>query len=313
MRILLIDASPLMFKVFTGPVRDFSTAAGEPTGLRFGFLRSVRAYEKKTKPEKVVVVWDPPGTSSVRENLGESERGYKGNREHTREEAEMIWGGVPKLFEMLSLTKYTQAWAEGYEADDVIGTLARQLAGQGAEVMIHSVDRDLWQLFGHTLIMGWENDKKKGRVIGPAEVIAEFGVAPRHLLFYRAVEGDPSDNLKGIGLTPEERGQVKVWLTGLDLDLDSLDEYSSAMRSDAETGAHEFSRGLYAKVFEDATREKRLRSNYNLMTLQTPPEISLRKGAGDTARLTDLFKALEMNSLLPRVTEFAGEQLTEIL
>lgn len=295
MRILLIDASPLLFKVFTGPVKEFSTGSGEKTGLRFGVIRAVRAYEKKLKPDKVVLCWDM-NTHAGSGPRFDNERGYKGNRDHTSEEAREIWDGINDVQAMLALTKYTQAWADGFEADDVIGTLARQLSGQGAEVVIHSVDRDLWQLFADPLIVGWENDKKKGTFIGPADAIGHFGVAPKHLLFYRAVEGDVSDNLKGIGVPPIVRADVKAYLAGIPA-ASSLEEYKLLMKKVRPD--------LHAEIFAQPDRLKLLESNYHYMTLQTPDDIVVMKGTNNLTALEGLFKSLEMNSLVPRVAEFA--------
>ena len=294
MRILLIDASPLLFKVFTGPVKDFSTASGEKTGLRFGVVRAVRAYEKKLNPDKVVLCWDMNSYKGSGPRF-DNERGYKGNRDHTSVEAREIWDGIHDVQAMLSLTKYTQAWADGYEADDVIGTLARQLAEQGAEVVIHSVDRDLWQLFSDPLIVGWENDKKKGTFIGPADVINQFGVTPKHLLFYRAVEGDVSDNLKGIGVPPIVRADVKSWLNAIPA-FATLDGYKTEMEKSRKD--------LAAEIFWVEVRRKLLESNYEYMTLCVPDEITIAKGTNNTAALEGLFKSLEMKSLIPRVGEF---------
>ena len=66
-KILLVDASPLMFKVFSGPVAGFSTTSGESTGLRFGFLRSLRAMVKQIKPEKTAVVYAAHGAKHLAE------------------------------------------------------------------------------------------------------------------------------------------------------------------------------------------------------------------------------------------------------
>ena len=295
MRILLIDASPLLFKVFTGPVKEFTTRTGEKTGLRFGVVRAVRAYEKKLNPDKVVLCWDM-NTHAGSGPRFDNERGYKGNRDHTSEEAREIWDGIHDVQAMLALTKYTQAWADGFEADDVIGTLARQLAEQGSEVVIHSVDRDLWQLFSNPLIVGWENDKKKGQFFGPADVIGHFGVPPKHLLFYRAIEGDVSDNLKGIGVPPIVRADVKSWLNAIPM-LFSLDGYEEEMKKVRPD--------LHAEVFAQPDRLKLLESNYRYMTLLTPDEISIVKGTNNVVALEGLFKSLEMKSLIPRVAEFA--------
>jgi len=123
--ILLIDASPLIYSNFNS-IGFLESENGEPTGLRFGFLRSTRSYTEKNQADRTVLCFDLPGL--VKKAEGHST--YKSNRVWTEEKNKM-YGQVPELREMLSLTKYTQADAEGYEADDVIGSLARQMESQG--------------------------------------------------------------------------------------------------------------------------------------------------------------------------------------
>lgn len=323
-KILLVDASPLMFRTFSGPVRGFSTSSGEPTGLRFGFLRGVRAMVKAIEPEKTVVVYDAHRSEHIaemmegvdrdvrtppeREFLGASRRGYKGNRETDSRTAQMIWGGLPKLREMLCLTEYAQAWAPGFEADDVIAALARTFSAQGARIVVASPDRDLWQLFTHDAVVGWDQVEKK--YVGPKDAMEHFGVPVLHLHFWRAVDGDPSDNLRGIPVGAAVKGGLKSWfrssckMTREDCLEGGLGAYSLAI-GEAEQ-KNRLPMGTHDTLFGERRTRDHLKSNYELMTLLTPKEIQLVRGERNCCALEALFKSLEMKSLIPKVREFTG-------
>ena len=112
--ILLVDASPLVYSNFD-KIGHLSTSTGEPTGLRYGFMRSVRSYAERTSATKVVICFDTLGTPIKASNVPE----YKLNRETTPTKQKM-YNQVPALKEMIRLTWYSQAEAPGYEADDLI-------------------------------------------------------------------------------------------------------------------------------------------------------------------------------------------------
>lgn len=312
LKILLVDGSPLMFRAFTGPLKGFTNGAGERTGLRFGFLRACNSYAKRTKADKVIVVWDAHGPHAI-EQPGAAvrpqalERGYKGNRDHSRPEAAAIWAGHGDLKAALQLTRWAQAWQDGYEADDVIGTLARTFSEQGHETVIASPDRDLWQLISPAKrITCWQPGKKSagpGEVIGPREVVAEFGVPPTHLLFWRAVEGDASDGLKGIGASSATKAEVKQWLKSIPGAPATVAEY--------EGYAENLTPGTRVEVF--GRHRDDLLSNFDLMELKPSASVKMIRGEADPNALGALFARLEFRSLMKSIPELTGRNPVEDL
>lgn len=139
-RLLLIDASPLIYANYAA-MGHFSTKAGIPTGIRYGFLRSVRSYAEKLKADRVCVVYDHP-SAVLKASQVES---YKADRVTTEGKLKM-WSQIPDLKELVKLTRWAQAEAEGFEADDVIGHLAREFAKQGHDAFIVTPDNDMLQL-----------------------------------------------------------------------------------------------------------------------------------------------------------------------
>jgi len=204
-RVLLVDASPLIYANFDALNHLSSRVTGESTGLRYGFTRSVRSYESRLEVDKTIICFDLMGPVRKAEGITE----YKSDRIWTAKKQEM-YDQVPDLRELLSLTKWTQVEAEGYEADDVIGTLARKLAEKDADIFIVSPDRDLWQLVTDRVVIFNPKAKiKKEWFIGQDDVERHFGVPPDILLHLKALTGDKSDNLSGAILPRFEKGWAK--------------------------------------------------------------------------------------------------------
>ncbi len=189
MKILIVDAMPLMARCFKPPMAEFSTQAGEPTGLRFGFIRCLRSYKERTEADKVVVCWDS-GPFSRLEHLVED----AGLRAKIKDEA-------PMLAELIALTGYASAWFDDHPAQDVIGSLVKKFAADGHQIVVMSSNRTLWSLVGGRILFWEPGEKRKGRYIGPAEVRAEAGHPPGMMaqqfqelekMEFRRGHGDPN-------------------------------------------------------------------------------------------------------------------------
>lgn len=283
--VLLVDASPLIYAVYNA-MGHFQTKAGEPTGLRFGFLRSIRSYADKVKPDKVVICFDSPGPVVKAEGI----ETYKANRVMTPEKVKM-YEQVPALRELLALTKYTQVDAPGYEADDIIGSLARRLMGQGHDVYVVSPDNDLCQLVMFPKVKLWmpPKGKEKAWLKDHNWVCDQFQVQPNALLLWRAIEGDTSDNLEGLSLlTANTKEQFKARLREL-----AAIHQDRALTPDDLTSL---------QLSDGAT--KMVRVNYEVMKLVDPPVLGITKGIRDSEKLGQAFEALEMRSMLKHLPEF---------
>ncbi len=185
-RLIVIDAANALYRAFFAlpPLRSPS---GAPTGAVLGFANMLRKLVREEKPDAIAVAMDPRGGSFRRELFP----AYKANRDAQPED---LTAQLPVARELIDAWKLAVLEVPGFEADDVIATLART-APAGWEVLIVSSDKDLMQLVGGRVAL---LDSMKDKRIGPAEVAQRFGVLPDKLLDVRALVGDPSDNIPGV-------------------------------------------------------------------------------------------------------------------
>ncbi|HEU4427851.1 MAG TPA: 5'-3' exonuclease H3TH domain-containing protein, partial [Myxococcota bacterium] len=185
-RLVVIDVANALYRAFFAlpPLRN---ASGTPTGAVFGFANMLRKLIREEKPDAIAVAMDPPGGGFRRELFS----GYKATRDAQPED---LSTQLPLARELIDAWRLPVLEVPGFEADDVIATLATQ-APPGWEVVIVSSDKDLMQLVGGRVVL---LDGVKEKRIGPAEVAERFGVPPERLLDVRALVGDSSDNIPGV-------------------------------------------------------------------------------------------------------------------
>jgi DNA polymerase-1 len=185
-RLLIIDAANALYRAFFAlpPLRS---PGGAPTGAVFGFANMLRKLIREEKPDAIAVAMDPRGGSFRRELFA----GYKATRDAQPED---LTTQLPLARELIDAWRLPVLEVPGFEADDVIATLAAT-APPDWEVVIVSSDKDLMQLVGGRVVL---LDSMKDKRIGPADVVERFGVPPEKLLDVRALVGDPSDNIPGV-------------------------------------------------------------------------------------------------------------------
>jgi len=287
---LLVDASPLIYSNYNA-MKRFKTKAGVPTGLRFGFMRSMRSYVEKTEADRVAICLDLPGKVKKAEGVSE----YKANRGWTPEKEEM-YEQVPDLLELLSYTRYALVSAVGYEADDVLAHLARKFSAKNHRVYIVSSDNDLLQLVNEKIRI-WMPPKKENKnkpwFKDEGYCVDQFGVFPEHLLFYRALTGDTSDNLKGC-VPKKWHKDLAEHFRKLERDASTRDVCAMIMSLPAV-----YVHNDWMEVFE---------KNMEVMRLHDPAadELKIEKGKKDPDSLRKAFYTLEMKSLVPHVGKFTG-------
>lgn len=191
----LIDASSFIFRAFYA-VRPLSNKAGLPTNAVFGFANMVLKVLETLQPTHIAVVYDTKHPSFRKDMYPE----YKANRSAMPEDLVPQMPYVKKFVEALGLPSFEQA---GFEADDIIGTLAERAAhmSKEADVCIVSSDKDLMQLVnGHIYLY----DTMKEVKYTPAEVKEKLGVLPALVPDYLGIVGDSSDNIPGVkGIGPK--------------------------------------------------------------------------------------------------------------
>ena len=189
----LIDGSAYIYRAFYA-VRHLSTSSGMPTNAVYGFVGMLSKILREKDPTHIVIALDAPGPT-FRHDLSAD---YKATRPKMPED---LAKQIPFIKRLIGASGITTMEIPGYEADDIIGTLATWASGQGAKVVIVSGDKDLLQLLTPQVQM-W--DTMKDEVFGPAEVEAKFGVPPAQLVEVMGLAGDSSDNIPGVpGVGPK--------------------------------------------------------------------------------------------------------------
>ncbi|MET0548651.1 MAG: DNA polymerase I [Xanthomonas sp.] len=186
-RLVLIDGSSYLYRAFHA-LPPLTNAAGEPTGALFGVVNMLRATLKE-RPEYVAFVVDAPG-KTFRDDLYPL---YKANRPPMPDELRAQVEPMCQIVHALGITILRQ---DGVEADDVIGTLALQGAGDGLDVTISTGDKDFAQLVrpGVQLV----NTMSGSRMDSDAAVMEKFGVWPHQIVDLLALMGDAIDNVPGV-------------------------------------------------------------------------------------------------------------------
>jgi len=209
--IVLIDANNTCFRV--GWANKHLTNDGEPTGVIYGFLRDVLGVWERWKHAKIVVVWDSKSEyrltlskEAILNGVITEEQGYyKQNRERKRakdeaegkinELGEAVAIQKPTLQEILGKTLVQQIKVDGFEADDVIGTLATTHAQKGDVVKIMSSDKDMYQLLSSQTSIYTLGGKHS---ISYEAFNGEFSISPEQWIDVGALAGDTGDNIHGV-------------------------------------------------------------------------------------------------------------------
>ena len=192
-KILLIDGHSILNRAFYG-LPDLTNAEGCHTGAVYGFLNIMFRIMEEEKPEYLTVAFDL-SAPTFRHKRYEA---YKGTRKPMPEE---LREQVPLIKEMLSAMGINIMSLEGYEADDLLGTVARRSEAKGMDVTILSGDRDLLQLATDKVLIRLPKTVRGKTTIEnyhTAEVLEKYQVTPPQIIELKALMGDSSDNIPGI-------------------------------------------------------------------------------------------------------------------
>jgi DNA polymerase-1 len=282
-RLFLIDGYALIYRAFFAMAqRPLTTSRGENTSAAFGFTRFLTRILDEYRPDYLGVVLDA-GTSQRTELYPE----YKATREKMPDDLQ--WS-LPKIREVIAGFRVPVIELPDHEADDVIGTLARQAAAAGLEAVIVSGDKDFYQLIGdHVCLLNPGRGGSAGVAeewIGVENAAERLGVAPQRVVDYLALVGDSSDNIPGArGIGPKTAVQLIERYGPVEAILEHAGEVTPARAREA----------LLAGA-EDIRLSKRL------VTIRDDLPIALDLDAlkvvePDRARLRDVFLELEFSSL----------------
>jgi DNA polymerase-1 len=198
-RLLLLDGHSLAYRAFFAlPVENFSTTTGQPTNAVYGFTSMLINVLRDEQPTHLAVAFDVSRETFRLTEYAE----YKANRSASPSE---FGGQVDLVKEVLAALRVPTVEKRGYEADDVIATLATQAERSGYEVLICSGDRDAFQLVSeHTTVLYPRKGVSDLARMTPQSVRERYGVGPEHYPDLAALVGESSDNLPGVpGVGPK--------------------------------------------------------------------------------------------------------------
>jgi DNA polymerase I len=244
-KLLLVDGHSLAFRAYYAFAKSrdggLRTRSGIPTSVSYGFLKSLFDVLVAEKPDSVAIAFDLGGPTFRHE----ADERYKDNRAETPED---FIPDVDNLQEVLKAMNLPIVIAEGYEADDVIGTLSRRAHKEGYQVKILSGDRDLFQLVddaGTVRVLYLSGAYGSGRSapaqeFGPAEVLTKMEVRPDQIVDYKALCGDSSDCIPGVkGIGHKTAVQLLKQFETLEQLYNALDQVKGAVQKKLAEGREE--------------------------------------------------------------------------
>ncbi len=252
--LILVDGSSYLYRAYHA-FPPLTNSAGEPTGAMYGVLNMLRSLLLQYQPSHAAVVFDAKG-KTFRDELFEN---YKSHRPPMPDD---LRAQIEPLHHMVKAMGLPLLVVSGVEADDVIGTLAREAESAGRHVLISTGDKDMAQLVtpSITLINTMTNT-----VLGPDEVCEKYGVPPELIIDFLALMGDSSDNIPGVPGVGQKTAQALLQgLGGLDVLYNNLDKIAELSFRGAKT--------MGAKLEQN---QEMARLSYQLATIKTDVPLEL--------------------------------------
>ena len=279
--LLLIDAYAMIYRAYYAFIRaPRMNSRGENTSAVFGFVVTFEDLLKRLNPTHIAVAFDPAGPTFRHEAFEQ----YKAQRQETPED---IRWAVPRIKQILNAMNVPVLEVAGYEADDVIGTLAHQAEKEGFEVYMATPDKDYGQLVSDHVFMYRPRHTGGFEKLGPQEVCEKYGLQSQlQVIDLLGLMGDSSDNIPGCkGVGEKTAIQLLQQFGSIDNLLTNTDQLKGA---------------LQRKVQEQV---EDIRFSYFLATIKTDVPITFDAQAllcqeKDWERLAPLYRELEFNSLL---------------
>src|SRR3954451_4157749 len=293
--LFLIDGNSLAYRAFFALPETIATSRGFPTNAIFGFASMLVKILTEYGPKATLVVWD-----AGQSGRGEISEDYKAGR---REKPDLLSEQWPHLQPLVEAFGYHNVKVPGYEADDVIATLAKRAQAEGIDVMIVTGDRDMFQVVEPGIrVMGTSRGITEAKVYDREAVIERYGIPPESIPDFYGLKGDTSDNIPGVpGIGDKTASQLLQEYGDLEGVLSNIDSISGAKRKENLTN------------HADAARMSK-----QLATAVTDVEVDIDLAGAvddppDRSRLREVFREFELRAPLERLEEALGEEGAETL
>ena len=284
---ILVDGSSYLFRAFHAPPH-LTNSKGEPTGAVYGVVNMLRSLLKRYKPSHMAVVFDAKG-KTFRSDIYQE---YKANRPPMPDD---LRTQIEPLHEIVKAMGLPLLCIDDVEADDVIGTLARQAGEKGRFTLISTGDKDMAQLVNeHVMLINTMTDT----LMDPEGVEKKFGVKPEQIIDYLALMGDSSDNIPGLPKVGEKTAQAMLQqIPSIDAIYENVDAVSELSFRGAKT--------MPAKLneYKDQLLMSRELATIKLdvaMELQ-PEELTIQ--TADSEKLAELYSRCEFRRWLGELME----------
>lgn len=293
---ILVDGHSLAFRSYyafaKGRDAGLRTKTGIPTSICFGFIKSLLEVIATHQPTNIAIAFD----LSLPTFRHEADETYKADRKETPEDFIIDLANLQELLTVLNIQIIT---SPGYEADDVLGTVAQKAAANQYQVKILTGDRDLFQLIDIdkkiTVLYlnkeGLRRNSTGGTEFSPDDVKETMGILPSQVVDYKALCGDTSDNIPGVkGIGDKTAVQLINTYGSLEKIYASLSEIKGATQKKLQEGK------------EDAEKSRYLAQ----IVLDVPLDIDLEKTklqGFDQSNLIPLLEKLELNSFLGKINQ----------
>ena len=291
--LLLIDGSSYLYRAFHA-LPPLTTSAGAQTGALLGVLNMLNRILHDQQPDLIAVVMDAPGKTFRDELFAQ----YKANRPPMPDD---LRDQIDPLLQAIQALGLPLLRIPGVEADDVIGTLAKNAAAAGINTIIATGDKDMAQLVSDHITLLDTMPRGPGNEPRPMDaegVVKKFGVRPEQIIDYLALVGDSSDNIPGVpNVGPKTAAALLAKFSGVDQLLANLDVISDLPLRGAK--------GIGERIAEN--REKLLLS-YKLATIDCKLSLDyapddLQRGPPDKECLRQLYEKYELRSLLKKLDD----------
>lgn len=275
-RVYLIDGSSYIYRAYYA-IRHLSNSKGEATNAIYGFTNMLLNLVRDERPDRLAVIFDAKGPTFRKELYPE----YKANRSAMPED---LVPQVPLIKDVVRALNMPALELAGYEADDIIATLALEYASQGLDVTVVTGDKDLMQIVGDRVCL---LDTMKGKVSRREEVIERFGVPPEQVLEVLGLAGDTSDNIPGVPGIGEKTASGLIQEFGsIDNLLQNIDQVKGKKRQE---NLREFGeQARLSRKLADLIYDLELDVSLDDLALEEP----------DREALCELFKKFEFHKLL---------------